>query len=1020
MSSTPQGKTALIAFAIFALLGIGSAPLVAQNTGTIRGEVVAQQTQRPLAGAQVSIPGTRLGTLTNAQGQYLIVGVAPGNKTVRVQMIGFGVAENPVDVVAGETATQNFQLSQTAIALDEVVVTGTAAAVRKKEIGNSLEAITSAQIENQPIQSAQQVLQGRTPGVTVMTGGGQAGAGGTIKIRGINSVSQDTEPLIYVDGVRIFNLPTRSGWGSRTGISPLQNIPAEDIARMEVVKGAAATTLYGTEASGGVIQIFTKRGTAGAPVWSAEVTQGILRQGDITPFDDPDQLFTQCGGVSRGIITSGTRKGEFQEFMDPTCPADGDWWETGYEQGYNLSVRGGSEDVTYFMSGNYTNVDGVLPTQGNREGGFRGNFGFSPIEQINVQLNTAYNRRNTRWVEDGNNNDGFLLNVGRGFRNYYKGGREDDCAAVPAEMVCVSNGYLFQDADLLSRSDNFILGSTLQWNPTTNLSNRFTVGYDYTDMNNEYTHHFGHFDEPEGYFWDENTRHTKLSLDYAGTFQNKFGQSLSSSFSWGGQIFRDFHRWTQVNVENFAGPGEPTLETGAIVAFRAEDRIAETSAGFFLQEQLGFQDRLFVTGGLRVDGHSAFGDEFGLQTYPKLSASWVLSDYDFFPTGWWDTFKLRAAVGASGKAPDAFAQFRTFAPVSADEGEPGFTPQEVGNADIGPERTLEFEGGFDASWFSGRLGLEFTAYRATTTDALVPITLPPSEGFLNRRLSNVGELRSSGLEFAVNLGLVRAQNVDWRIRTTASFEDSEAVDLEGQEIFADNKAEFREGFRAPTYFGTKIINGHLNTDPVVLVEPGEQCRADQACIVEDQDLGPVFPTTLLGFGTDVRLFNRLSLDALAEYQGGHFLPNYTGYQNARRGVWFPCYDIQQMQVRAEQAGNTSELDAAGITALQRAQCSLSGFNSDFWVEPADFLKLRYVSLTYDVPQRFVRFSNSASVTLSARNLFTWTDYSGTDPEVEDFADRSSLVFDGAGDVGRRDYYTIPSPRSFLLSFRVSF
>lgn len=989
-----------------AVLAVAAGPATAQNTGTVGGVVVSQQTQRPLAGAQVSIPGTGLGTLTNSNGQFLIVGVPRGDHTVRVDMLGFGIAENPVTIAAGETARVNFQLSETAIALDEVVVTGTAAATRRKEIGNSVEAITSAEIEDSPVTNPQQILQGRTPGVTVMTGGGQPGAGGTIKIRGTNSVSQDVEPLIYVDGVRIFNLPTRAGWKSRTGVSPLQDIPAEDIARIEVVKGAAATTLYGTEASGGVIQIFTKRGTAGAPVWNAEITQGIIRQGDITPFDDPDQLFTQCGGVMRGIVTTGSRKGEIQEFMDPTCPESGSWFKQGYEQGYNLSVRGGAEGVNYFLSGNFGDVDGVLPTSHNREGGVRGNFGFAPTEDVTVQVNTAYNRRNTRWVEDGNNNDGFLLNVGRGYRGYYKGGREDDCAGVPEGMVCATNGYLFENTDLLSRADHYILGSSVQFNPTEAFSNRFTVGWDYTDLNNESTHHFGHFDEPEGFFWDENTRHTKLSLDYSGSLQNRFGSSIASTFSFGGQIFRDFHRWTEIDVTGFAGPGEPTLTTGATVTYRNENRITETSAGFFLQEQLGFQDRIFVTAGVRVDGHSAFGDEYGLQAYPKLSGSWVLSDYDFFPTNWWDTFKLRGAVGASGKAPDAFAQFRTWRPVSADEGEPGFTPDEVGNPDVGPERTLEMEGGFDASWLSGRLGLEFTAYRANTTDALVPVTLPPSQGFLSARLTNVGEIQTSGLEFALNLGVLRTEAVDWRLRGTASFQDSEALDLNGQEIFADNKAEFREGFAVPTYFGRKVMNPDAIAEPV---------------IERNQDLGAVFPTQLLGFGTTVMLFNRLSVDALAEFQGGHHLPNYTAYQNARRGVWFPCYDIQQMQVQAEQSGSTAELDAAGITALERARCSLDDRHSDFWVESADFLKLRHVSMTYDLPEQLVgRFGNSASVTLSARNLFTWTDYSGSDPEVEDFADRSATVFDGSGDFGRRDYYNIPSPRTFLLSFRVSF
>ncbi|HKJ91551.1 MAG TPA: hypothetical protein VJ957_00215, partial [Longimicrobiales bacterium] len=161
-----------------------------------------------------------------------------------------------------------------------------------------------------------------------------------------------------------------------------------------------------------------------------------------------------------------------------------------------------------------------------------------------------------------------------------------------------------------------------------------------------------------------------------------------------------------------------------------------------------------------------------------------------------------------------------------------------------------------------------------------------------------------------------------------------------------------------------------------------------------------------------------TVDGLMEFQGGHYLPDYTGYQNARRGVWYPCYDVQQKMVEAQNTGNTGLLD--GITALQRGRCSLDDYNSDFWVEKADFWKLRSVSVSYRLPDSWFSFANRVILTLSGTNLLTITDYSGTDPEVMDFADYAENVFDGAGDFGRRDYYQIPSPRQFMLSARVSF
>ncbi len=1016
MNRPPPLRAPIAAAAAF-LLCLAAMPAAAQDPGRIQGTVVAQGTNRPLSGAQVYVEDVNIGQVTGENGRFLLLNVPAGTHTVSVQMIGYGTQKQDVTVEAGQAATVSFQLSESALALDELVVTGTAAEVRRKEIGNSLDAVTSKQIENAPVTNTQDILGGRAPGVTVMQSGGQPGNGGTIKIRGTNSVTQDVEPLIYVDGIRIYNLPTRAGWGGRGGTNPLQDIPSEDIERIEVIKGAAATTLYGTEASSGVIQIFTKKGIQGEPIWNAEVSAGVSLQGRVGPEGDATQLYTNCSGTMRGIITSGSQIGQYQEFTDPTCPSDGNWFQPGPQQSYSLSVRGGANKITYYVSGNYGDNKGTLPTSYAKDGGFRGNFSFSPIDKLTFALNTSYTRRKMRAVQDGNNSSGFLLNVGRGYRNYLKGGKGDDCANVTGDVICVTNSYLFSDGENVTHVDHFISGFTIKYDPLENLTNRLAIGWDFTDINNNTTLDWNNLDDPPGYYWDENTRHQKLSFDYAGSLTNDISQDLASTFSWGGQIFRDHQRWTEIDVGQFAGPGTPTLETGAALNYRADQPFSETSAGFFLQELLGIRDRLFITGGLRVDGNSAFGENFGLQAYPKVSVAYALSDYDFWPTDWFDTFKLRGAMGYSGKAPGTFDKLRTWAPISGNEAEPGFTPNDVGNADVGPEKTREIEVGFDASLFTGRLGLQVTQYWDHTYDALVGVTLPPSQGFLASRTENVGELVSSGFEAQVNLGLVRTNLIDWRVRSNVSLMKSDALDLQGEQVFADNKAEFREGYATPTYFGYKVMN------PDAIADPN---------IESDQALGNVFPTQLLGFGTTLSIGNDLTLDALVEHQGNFMLPNYTGYQNARRGAWIPCFDIQQKLVAAEGAdlqwGTSDDVpsELAGVTALQRAQCSLSshdaggGPNSDYWVESADFTKLRSVSLTYNVPAHLVPWARNASVTLAGRNLFLWSSYHNSDPEVEDFADRASTVFDGNGDFGRRDYYQIPAPRTFLLSVRFSF
>lgn len=990
-----------IGAALFTVLAPG---LQAQQTGRVVGQVTSATNMAPLGGVQVVVEGLNIGVLTNAEGRYIMPNVPAGSRTIRVQSIGYAVAREVVEVAANGTATLNFSLEQSAVSLEEIVVTGTAAEVRAREVGNSLDAVTSRDIENLPLINPQDILGGRIPGVTVVPGGGQPGTGGSIRIRGQNTASQTPEPLIYIDGVRVYNLPISAGSSSRASFSPLQDIAADDVERIEVIKGASATTLYGTEAAGGVIQIFTKRGVSGTPIWSAEITTGLASMGHIGDPDDPTQLYTQCRETMYGLSQSRSTLGEKVFFEDPTCPASGSFFQNGVQQRYSISVRGGSEDVSYFVSANYSDAEGTLPTQGSKDGGFRANLDFRPFEDLGIALNTAYTRRSSQFVEDGNNGNGFLLNVGRGTNGNFKGGKEDDCANV--NVLCVSNRYLF-DTENTAGSDRYTTGLILNYAPSEAFSNRLSIGWDFLRVGSEEWEPFGHIRTPLGSYALTADKREKLSLDYSGSFQNMFSDRIASTFSWGGQIFRDRARQGYNRTANFSGPGRPILTSGS-ASPSVDDQVVEvTNAGFFLQEIIGLDDRLFLTAGLRVDGNSAFGDDFGLQYYPKLSTSFIISDYDFWPTEWFDTFKLRAAVGESGKAPGVFDKLRTWSPVTEEAGSGGFTPGDVGNSSVGPERTREIEFGFDASLYNGRIGFEATHYESKTTDALVPVTLAPSNGFLASSIQNVGEIQGSGNEFQITANVLRTEMFDWTLRANLGFNKNEAIDLDGQEISVDNKAGVREGFPVPSYFGNKIMNPNELADPQ---------------IESNQYYGAVNPTRTIGLNSTLQVGDAITFDVLFEHQGGHYLPQYTGYQNGRRGVWFPCFDVQAGLI-AQKNGDASAV--AQYTAEERAKCRLNGiggYDSDFWIEKADFWKLRSLAMTWQIPDRFVaNFAQRASVTLAGSNLITWTDYTGLDPEVEDFGDRAEFgIYDGTTDYGRREYYNLPAPRTFFLSFRVTF
>lgn len=969
-----------------------STPLLAQ-TGSVVGRVTQAGAARPVGSAQIIVVGTPLGTQTNEAGEYRLVAVPVGTHEIRVQRIGFAPVTSSVTVADGQTATLNFEIRDAPVSLEQVVVTATGE-VRKKEVAHTVSTISAAEIEDAPIVNTQQLITARAPGVTVLSNSGQPGAGGTIRLRGNNSISQGNNPIIYVDGVRIYSGRTSTVPNARQTTFPLNDIAAEDIERVEIVKGAAATTLYGTEASGGVIQIFTKRGRSGAPQWNVEVVAGRNDLETIGPEGDNTGLFVKkCRGpelVALNVNQSSSRFGEDVVFEDPTCPASGSWLRNGFIQRYSTSVRGGSDNLRYFLSGNFQEEEGAIQAGENKDGGFRGNFSFFPSPKLEISLNSSFTKRNLSWVPDGNLANGFLLNVGRGPNNNFKAG---GCSA--EADVCLANGRIF-DLTTDTRTDHFTTGFTISYVPFAALTNRLIVGYDYNDTENASIIPFGHLRNPAGQITIGDWKRRFLSIDYASTWNHQFTPAITSNFSWGAQVFQDNLEQTTAQGNDFSGPGRPTLETAARRTITNDARQREVNAGFFVQEQFGWQDRLFVTAGVRIDGNSSFGEDFGLQTYPKIGVAYALSEHGFWPADWWETLKLRAAFGESGKAPGAFDSQRSWSPIAGDEAEPGFSPDQIGNPQLGPERTREIELGFESSALGGRFAVDFTYFITRTLDALIDVTYPPTLGFLDEQLENIGEIENRGIEAVVDAGILQLPRFDWRARVNFTSIDSKATNLgDVAEIEIGDRTSVREGYPVPALFATKVLNPDEFAEPIVS---------------EAVFIGSVFPEKIIGVGTTMTFLDNFRLDALGEFQrGGHNI-NYIGYQNANRGVWRACIPIQK-KIIAAMDGDASALN--DVRAIDRARCAVDDEvqNSDFWIESADFFKLRHVALTYTLPTRFFRGVRSAAVTVAGRNLWTSTDYSGLDPES---ADQQDDTF------ARREYYQLPAMRTFTTSVRLSF
>lgn len=936
---------------LFGFLSVGGA--YAQQ-GTIEGTVTDAESGQPLPGVNVVIGELNTGASTNANGQYTIEDVPTGTYEVTAQFVGYQSQTQDVEVSAGQTVTVDFALSGETVGLDEVVVTGAAGQAQRREVGNTVSSISVGELEGNPT-SVEDILSGSLPGVTLSVGEGMSGSGSQIRLRGNTSVSQSNAPLVYVDGLRIRsggypkNVPPVGYDGRSANITanPINDLNPINIERVEIVKGAAATTLYGTEAAPGVIQIFTKEGSPGGePVWNFRVQQGYSEMQEFGPSNAP---FYRVG-----------------PFID-----------RGYRQNYSGSVRGGAEGITYFLSGSYGDSNGVLPDDSQQKFTTRANFGFSPLESLQVDFNTYYVNDAVQNPPAGNNAQGLTLNAMRGNQNYFSDG---------------SPGTIRQvlETEMTTERDHFVIGGTANYSPLENFTNRLRVGLDRTDMELRSYRPLGFVFAEQGKMSNRNWISNVTTVDLVSNLEFDITSELGSRLSVGGQYVNTTTNSVWGYAEGFSSPGEPTLSDGALT-LSFESRIQEINAGAFVQDVLSYRDRYFLTLGFRIDGNSAFGDDFGLQTYPKASLSYVISDEEFWNDDW-GTLRLRGAYGHAGQAPGTFDAVRTWASEPWG-GQSAFLPENVGNSQLGPERTVETEGGFNLTTLNDRLSVEFTYYRQITDNALLPVTQVPSEGFAGSQLENAGELRNSGIELNVEGTLFESGDWGADLGASLSTNQSEVLDLGDAPPFSVSGGGWiTEGEPFPAIRGRRILN------PNEVAEP-EFLRDDNGDITFDV-YGPNNPTHTVSVRPRLELPYDMVLSARAEFQGGHYMTDGASSNLVSRNNVAQC---QPFYENPDQA-----------TALKRARCDEeieSGAYSSY-VYPADFLKLRNV--TFRAPLPFLQSSTQGtSFSLTVRNIRLWLndDFEAFDPEM--------TGQEGLGQITRSITEHIPAPYTVTATIDVS-
>ncbi|MBA4158472.1 MAG: TonB-dependent receptor, partial [Gemmatimonadetes bacterium] len=765
-------------------LALGAFPAYAQESGTVTGQVVDAQTARPLANAQVSVVGTTRGTLTDAQGNFLLVNVPAGAQQIQARSVGFRSETQQVQVVAGATERVEFRLGISAVALDEVVVSGRATGTARREIGSSMAGINVAELENAPVQSMSQLLQGRAPGVNILPAGGQAGQGSRIMLRGLASISQANTPVIYVDGVRMDNSAHAGIRTTGPSWSGFDDINPQDIENIEIIRGASAATLYGTEAAAGVINITTRRGQRGAPRWSVRSEYGFN--------DTPRSWWRESSSV----------------FADWTYD---NLVRRGAYRNNQLTLSGGQEGFRYYASGTLRHTGGIQPNSFEDHGTFRSNFEVAPRENMTIGFNAGYTQRNIMVPPNANNQEGFINNA-------LLGGPLGNWNA-PLDLVAL---------EMFQNGNRFTGGLTAEYRPG-NFVHRVTAGADVFGSDNteflppEVVSRFG-----GGYAGVYRRNARNFNLDVASTYRANLSDWLRTSTSAGFQAYRSEVGTTSSYGEDFPFIGLRVVDATASSYSVGETRGETRSVGFFAEQQFGFNNLVFVTFGARADGHSAFGADVDYQIYPKVDASYVVSEHGFWNPEF-GTLRLRGAYGMAGMQPSAFSAVRTWFATSAAGGIPAILPSNVGNPDLRPEISRELELGFDAGLLAERLNLEFTYYNQRTTDALYQARNIPSLGFLGTQLRNIGEVSNQGMELGTRLTVLNLPRFRWDARANFSTNRNRVVSLGGE---APNQVRWlqhtREGFPIAGFFAENhliVVNGevvnkwdHLGSGPGTLTD----------------------------------------------------------------------------------------------------------------------------------------------------------------------------------------------------------
>ncbi len=997
---------------------------LAQSNTTISG-VVSDPDGQALLGVTVLEKGTSNGVITDVDGKYQIT--VPSDATLFCSFIGMTTVEVPVN---GQNVI-NITLQADKVGLDELVVIGYGSQ-NKSKITGSVSYVDSKELESSVFTGADQMLQGRSPGVDIVNTSGEPGSDVRIRIRGNNSIKGNNDPLWVVDGVPISGTP---------------NFSPQDITNFEVLKDAAATSIYGSRGANGVVIVTTKRGKSGKTELTFSTNHGITQS-----LGEYDVLEGAAYAQYRNEVAAET--GSAQPFSNPDqYEGEGyDWQDeilqTGYRQEYNLGFSGGSESVKFYLAGNYVTEEGIFKNTDFQRANLRANLDFNVSDRIDIRFSNAV----TNTIRNGG-----VYAEGRNLNTQNQGGLYSAAVGEPLvssidfnEVNSTGNQFLnplsFFTLNQRRRANTRILTSaetTIKITDCLSFINNSSVDFSYSnneqfsppEVGGEALETNGSADmdniRKQGYVTSNFFRYSKTFADkhdvnvLAGTEYSLFNQRSTSIEAY------DF-ALTDFGIDNIGISNEQTA---------GSTRIQSVIQSGFARVDYTYDGKYLFNGTMRADGASVFAANNKWATFPSFGAAWIASNESFLqdnPTV--SNLKIRGSWGQVGsQAIDPYQSLLRFESTSAtlsaigNKLNSGIQPSsQAGNEDLRWETTTSLDLGFDLGLFDNALELNFSYYDKSTEDLLQQVTLPAQDGF-STILVNLGEVQNKGFEVGLFADLFRSKELTWSTGLNVTVNRSKVIDLGAQDRILGGTAitgtfvnvnVFETGQPFGAFYGL-VSDGLIQESdfdaagaPTFAPYNGGSTLGANKYVDQNNDgvvniddrviIGNPNPDAVIGWNNDFA-YKNFSLNMFFQASIGNDVANASYYLLTRGDANTSNQLTEYVDNRWTTSNPTNDAN------YPRAGITNPAVFSDILIEDGSYVRFKNLSLRYNVPLPSRWDISKLELSVTASNLFTLTNYKGLDPEVSSYESR-----EGTSSMFGIDMSTYPTTRMFSMGLKVNF